>query len=119
MFDRDYSLPIIDFKNFEFGQVGEAFVFGISVLLIGMVTIFAVLCILWLFLIGFKLVFHDLPAKRKAKKKAAPVVNVVEKKAESDKVPDGELVAVIAAAIAAAESEHSGMKFKVVSFKRV
>ena len=84
-----------------------------------MVTVFSVLCILWIFLIGFKLLFHDLPAKRSAKKKAAPVINVIEKKVESTSVEEGELIAVIAAAIAMAESDHSGMKFKVVSFRRV
>lgn len=119
MFDMDFNLPIVDFSNFNFAQLGDAFLFGGSVLLLGMVTVFAVLCLLWLFLIGFKLVFHDLPAKRKAKKKSAPVASVVEKKVESATVDEGELVAVIAAAIAAAESDHSGMKFKVVSFKRV
>ena len=31
---------------------------------------------------------------------------------------DGELIAVIAAAIAMAENDHTGMKFRVVSFKR-
>ncbi len=33
-------------------------------------------------------------------------------------VDENEIVAVIAAAIACAESEHPGVKFKVVSFKR-
>ena len=119
MFDRDFSLPIIDFANFNIAQIGDAFIFGGLVLLLGMVSVFSVLCILWVFLIGFKLVFHDLPNKRKAKIKAAPVASVVEKKVEYQQDPEGEIVAVIAAAIAAAESEHTGMKFKVVSFKRV
>lgn len=119
MFDMDFSLPIVDFSSFNIAQLGKAFLFGGSVLLIGMVTVFAVLCILWLFLIGFKLVFHDLSKKKKAKKKAAPVASVVEKKVESNKPDDDEIIAVIAAAIAAAESEHNGMNFKVVSFRRV
>ena len=119
MFNKDFSLPIVDFSNFNFAQLGDAFIFGISVLLIGMVTVFSVLCILWVFLIGFKLIFHDLPAKRKANKKATPVATVVDKKVEASTTDDGEIIAVIAAAIAAAESENNGMKFKVVSFKRV
>ena len=119
MLELDFSLPIIDFANFDFSMIGNAFTYGGSVLLIGMATVFSVLCILWLFLIGFKLVFHDLPTKRNAKKKVAPVVNNVEKKVEADKVDDGELIAVIAAAIAMAENDHTGMKFRVVSFKRV
>ena len=119
MFDLDFSAPIVDFQNFDIAQFGTAFLYGGAVLLIGMVTIFSVLCILWLFLVGFKFFFHDLPAKRSAKKKATPIVNVVEKRVESTASDEGELIAVIAAAIAMAEGDHTGMKFKVVSFKRV
>ena len=119
MFNIDFNAPVVDFTSFDISQFGNAFLYGGSVLLIGMVTVFSVLCILWLFLVGFKLLFHDLPAKRNAKKKSAPVINIVEKKVESTSVEEGELVAVIAAAIAMAESDHSGMKFKVVSFRRV
>jgi sodium pump decarboxylase gamma subunit len=85
--------------------------------LIGMATIFAVLCLLWGFLALFKVVFHDLPAKKAAKSNetvavapAAPVANT--------STSDDEIIAVIAAAIAMAESECSDTKFKVVSFKR-
>ena len=119
MLNLDFSKPIVDFGNFDISQIGNAFLYGISVLLIGMITIFAVLCILWLFLVGFKLLFHDLPAKKLAKKKAAPIANPVERKAEVSATTDGELIAVITAAVAMAERDHSGMKFKVVSFRRV
>ncbi len=115
---EDYSKPIVDFANFDIAQLGNALLFGASMLLIGMVTVFAVLCILWLFLYFFKLLFHELPAKRAAKK-AAPVITTVDKESEETATDDGEIVAVIAAAIAMAESEHSGMKFRVVSFRKV
>ena len=119
MFGFDKSLPIVDFSNFEFSQIGEAFLYGGSVLLIGMATVFAVLCILWLCLIVFKLVFHDLPSKRATKNKVAQVLAPVEKTVEARKPEDGEIIAVIAAAIAMAESEHSGANFRVVSFRRI
>lgn len=116
---EDFSSPIVDFQNFEFSQLGEALLFGLAILVIGMITVFAVLCILWLFLYLFKLVFHDLPAKRSSKKSAAPIVNIVEKSDEDTKNDDGEIIAVIAAAISMAESDNSGMKFRVVSFRKV
>ena len=114
---EDYAKSIVDFSNFEVSQLGDAFVFGGDVLLIGMVTIFAVLCLLWVSLIAFQYFFHDLPEKRAKNATAvaapAPVVEQAPAKSSND-----EIVAVIAAAIAAAESENDGMKFRVVSFKR-
>ena len=66
----DYSKVIVDWANFDASQVTSALVFGGSILLIGMLTVFAVLCLLWLCLAVFKLFFHDLPGKRSGK---APV----------------------------------------------
>ena len=43
---EDYSKPIVDFANFDIAQLGNALLFGASILLIGMVTVFSVLCIL-------------------------------------------------------------------------
>ena len=108
----DYSKPIDGFM--------DKLLFGGQMVLIGMSVVFAVLVLLWISLLAFKLFFHDLPSKRKAKKsvevavKAAPVTETAIKKQTNDE----EIVAVIAAAIAAAESENSGLKFRVVSFKR-
>lgn len=119
MFNYDIKLPIVDFSNFEFSQIGEAFLYGGSVLLIGMATVFAVLCILWLCLYLFRLAFHDLPAKKAAKKNVAQVLTPIEKSTDSEKTDDGEIIAVIAAAIAMAESENHGAQFKVVSFRRI
>ena len=44
-------------------------------------------------------------------------LNLVEETSQPDQ--DEEIIAVIAAAIAMAESENSGLKFKVVSFRRI
>lgn len=116
---EDFSKPIVDFANFDIAQLGNALLFGFSILLIGMVTVFAVLCLLWLFLYLFRLFFHDIPAKKAAKKILSPVSAVVEKSETNTENAEEEIVAVIAAAIAMAESESSGMKFRVVSFRKV
>ena len=119
MFNFDFSEPIVNFSKFDFSQLGDALIFGGSMFLIGIVTVFAVLCLLWLFLIVFKLVFHDLPKKKPKKANVAPVIITPEKAVDVKKEDDKEIIAVIAAAIAMAESDNSGMKFRVVSFKRV
>ena len=119
MFNFDFSQPIIDFSNFDISQLGDAFLFGGSILLIGLGAVFSVLCILWLFLTVFKLVFHDLPKKRASKNKVTPIVHIPEKTDEAKTEDYGEILAVIAAAVAMAESDDSGTKFRVVSFKRV
>ena len=116
---EDFSKAIVDFSNFEFSQLGKALGFGGFMLLVGTATVFSVLCILWLCLTLFKIGFHDLPEKRakqaSAKEEApAPIVEV----APAPVAQDAEIVAAIAAAIAMAESESSGLKFKVVSFRR-
>ena len=97
---------------------GETFLFGLKIFLIGMGAVFAALCLIWLALYIFKLVFHDLPSKRSA----APVVaQKVEEATPTVEYVSGdeEIIAVIAAAIAMAESENSDAKFRVVSFRRV
>ena len=90
---------------------------GGMVVLTGMLTVFSVLAILWLTLVIFKFFFHDIKNKTKKTKvaapEAAPAISV------APVSHDEELVAVIAAAIAMAESESgNGTKFRVVSFKR-
>lgn len=112
---EDFAQKIIDFENFDISQLGTAAAFGGAIMLIGMLTIFSVLVIIWICLTLFKVFFHDIPAKKKVSSEPAPTVVVNEPVRAST---DEEIVAVIAAAIAMAESENSGMKFKVVSFKR-
>ena len=94
--------------------------FGAKMLGIGMLAVFGVLCLLWGALTLFKIFFYDLPAKKKTENEApeapapaAPAVAAVPAANE-----DEELIAVLAAAIAMAESECIGAKFRVVSFRR-
>ena len=94
----------------------DALAYGGQTVLIGMATVFAVLCLLWVCLILFKVFFHDMPEK-KAKAAVAVQTDAVQEVTVQDN-SDEEIVAVIAAAIAMAESESLGVKFNVVSFKR-
>ncbi len=110
----DYADKIIETKGFA-----ETLGFGGFMLLVGMATVFAVLILLWICLTLFKVGFHDLPEKRKKEAAAveeapAPVIEA----APAVTYDDGEVIAAIAAAIAMAEAESSGLKFKVVSFRR-
>ena len=93
----------------------EALGFGAEVVIIGMVAVFSVLGLLWGVLTVFKFVFAPASAKTKAPAPQPVTPAPVAYTAASD----AEIVAVIAAAIAMAESESdSGMKFRVVSFRR-
>ncbi len=110
---EDYGSSIIATKGFA-----ETLGFGAQILLIGMLTVFTVLCILWIALMIFKFFFHDL-AKQEHKEVAAPAPTPTPDHVAAPVSSDDEIVAVIAAAIAMAESETSnGIKFRVVSFKR-
>lgn len=103
----DYTAPI---KNF-----GEILTFGGQMILIGMATVFAVLCSLWLCLSIFKVVFTK---KESEKKKTAAEAVTAPTEEPVYVTDDAEIVAAIAAAIAMAESECEHTKFRVVSFKR-
>ena len=100
-------------KNMSFG---DKISFGGSTLLLGMATVFSVLIIIWISLIVLKFFLHDVPAAKEAQKNAAPAPTVEAPVVKT--ASDDEIVAVIAAAIAMAESESSGLKFRVVSFRR-
>ena len=93
----------------------DSLAYGGIMVLIGMVAVFGVLALIMFSLYAFKYFFHDLSNKKKAVpvKEAAPA-----EIATASVQNDEEIVAAIAAAIAAAESESDGIKFRVVSFKR-
>ena len=112
---NDFSQKIVDFANFDVSQLGTALVFGAAILLIGMIAIFGVLITIWACLAIFKFVFHDLPSRKAEKPVEKAVVADVAPTPVSD---PAEVIAAIAAAIAIAESESSGAKFRVVSFRR-
>ena len=108
---EDYGTAIIETKG-----LAETLGFGGQIVLIGMATVFSVLIIIMLALYAFKVVFHDIPAKKTSRKTEAP--EVLEAAPVQEATDDCEIIAVIAAAIAAAESESNGVKFRVVSFKK-
>ena len=97
---------------------GENLIFGGQVVLIGIATVFAVLGLLWACLTVFKIVFHDMANNKTAK--VVPDTAVTEEVAAPVVYNgnDDEIIAAIAAAIAMAESEVGGAKFRVVSFRR-
>ena len=111
---------LLDFSKEQFAQknlpMSEVLSSGGMVVLTGLLTVFAVLCVLWFALVMFKFFFHDLASgkkKKEIKSESAPAPQV---NAAND---DEEIIAVIAAAIAMAESECGSNKaFRVVSFKR-
>lgn len=103
----------------------EAWAKAAEVTLLGLGMVFAVLAILWAVLAVFKLVFaKDTVGKTEQKKPQtaeAPAPPVVTEQKATD---DGELIAVITAAVAAYRASEEGMNdaeaggFRVVSFKR-
>ncbi len=103
----------------DYGSFGDTALFGGFIVLIGMATVFSVLILLWAFLVLFKKIFHDIPEARANDQQVVEIVKEVSMAPTVAAPAEGEIVAVIAAAIAMAESESSGMKFKVVSFKRI
>jgi sodium pump decarboxylase gamma subunit len=104
----DYSQSISGFA--------DKLSFGGMMVLVGVAAVFSVLTIIWLSLTIFSSVFKNI-SERKQKKavESTPIPEPV----AVDTTADEEIVAVIAAAIAMAESESDGIKFKVVSFRRV
>ena len=92
--------------------------------LLGMVMIFAVLGLLWAVLAVFKLVMVGKEAKPAQKNAIAEAIAESASVAEEpEAVDDGELVAVIAAAIAAYRASEGmdaadASAFRVVSFRR-
>ena len=105
---------------------GEAWLYALEMMLLGMGMIFAVLGVLWGVLAIFKLVFARPKKEKKNSEapKSEPAVNVT---AEPVAAPvaatdDSELVAVLTAAIAAYEAEQNPnaapANFRVVSYRR-
>ncbi len=107
--ESDYSSVIIKDKGLI-----ETLLFGSQILLIGMATIFSVLILLWLCVSLFNLFSGN--ASKNTDAVPAPVIEVAPKASAAN--ANDEIVAVIAAAIACAEAEGNGSKFRVVSFRR-
>ncbi len=86
---------------------------GGKMILLGMLTVFSVIFIIWLMLVVFKFFVYDLPGKKSIKEEQHEPVKC------SD---DEETVAVIMAAISAYRAAESpdgkASPFKVISFKK-
>ncbi len=111
----NYLLPILEVQtNAPIDGFGERILYGLQMLLIGMLIVFAVLILLWLSLEISGRIFKNLADKAKpvAEKKAEPAA--VAAAPASD---DAELIAVLTAAVAAMQSAP-GARFRVVSFRR-
>ena len=117
-------------------NLGQRFEYAMQGTATGMVMVFAVLGLLWGIVSLSRVIFYDIPNKKKAaaekaekKEEVAPVVATTPSEApvvapvETDAMDDGELAAIITAAVAAMlvseeyKNEFVG-GFRVVSFKR-
>ena len=104
----------------------EAWMKAAEVTIMGLGAVFAVLAVLWLVLSVFKLIFANDSTKSKTavKKDIASEPKPEPIAVAESKTDDGELIAVITAAIAAYRASEEGLTgdavngFRVVSFKR-
>ncbi len=96
-------------------SLADKFLYGGEILLIGMATIFASLITLLLILLLFKYIFGGFGKEQSKTGALIQESNPLTVQSSGD---NEEVVAVIAAAIAMAESESNGLKFRVVSFRR-
>lgn len=91
--------------------------YGGQMLLIGMSVVFAVLLLLWGALELFHLIVATIEGKRTKTEEPAPAPVPASENGSPD--DESELVAVMAAAIAAASEENPEGSFRVVSFRRI
>jgi sodium pump decarboxylase gamma subunit len=112
MLEIDPNLPI--------DNKWDAFVYGGGVFLRGMLTVFAVLCIIWFCLVLVRLLIEKMNGTTESRPEETPApAPIAVAPVAPQATDDGELIAVIAAAIAAAEAETGRTGFRVVSFHRV
>ncbi len=106
---------------------GDRLEYALQGTVTGMLMVFGVLTLLTLILYGSKYVFYDIPNKRNPKPKKLGEVNAETMPGQASEVSEaydnGELAAVITAAIAAMiesgeSKEEFANGFRVVSFKR-
>lgn len=101
----DYTQPIGGFLN--------KLSFGVMMLIIGMLAVFTVLIIIWAALAAFSRL-----SERKKTAKSAPKQEIKTETYHKNTADERELIAVLTAAVYAAESENNGLKFRVVSFRK-
>jgi sodium pump decarboxylase gamma subunit len=109
---ENYNEVIINTQGFM-----ETLTYGAKMVLIGMLAVFSVLCLIWFCLYLFGVAFNGASVKNKDEKTVKEEVNITPLESSGSE-NDDEIIAVIAAAIAMAESEAEGTKFRVVSFRR-
>lgn len=85
----------------------------------GIEPMYIVLAIGMILAVGFYIYKTKFANNSKNIEQNDEVADVTPKNNVDDNGLDEEIVAVIAAAIAMAESESSGLKFRVVSFRRI
>lgn len=95
-------------------EYSEILLLGLQVVLIGMLAVFSVLTVIW----GCISLLSVLLSKKKEEAKVETVIPQPAAPAPVATTDGNEIIAVIAAAIAAAESDAPGCKFRVVSFNR-
>lgn len=122
--------PLLTAASAELGGAfsAERWAYAGRMTLLGMVMIFSVLALLWIVLVIFKNVMFGRDPKPEKEKSAiaevvAESVAVVEEEPVAPATDDAELVAVIAAAIAAYRTSEGmdaidASAFRVVSFRR-
>ena len=94
---------------------------GITTALLGMLTVFAVLSLIWGSLEVFKYVFYTLPEQRKQAEAEEEAAESVPTPVSAPQADDKAVVAAIIAAITAAREEEgipSTVPFRVVSFRK-
>ena len=104
--------------NQPIAGLGEKLAYGGKMLIVGMGIVFTVIVSLFICLSIFKYVGQKVTQKVKSSPKVEATPEVQSAPAPTSN-NDEEIVAVIAAAIAAASAEMPNKKFRVVSFKRI
>lgn len=97
--------------------VAEALSQGLQVTVVGLCIVFSVLIILMLVLMAMKVVFYR-PNKTESQKMAKTEVKTQKPTSKKDDMDEGELVAVLTAAIAASLNT-STYNLNIKSYKRV
>jgi len=122
MLNFNYSQFLLEVDvNQPIADVGEKLAYGGKMMLVGMGIVFSVIISLYICLSIFKFVCQKLTQGSDTQSKPSVVESApaVVPAPVSQVSQDEEIVAVIAAAIAAASSEMPDKKFRVVSFKRL
>lgn len=101
------------FNITDASTMGDRLLLGAITLLLGMVVVFSILALIFFTVKLLQLLFH----KKSAAKTPVPAPAPVETAAPASNTPDGTVLAVIVAAVAAVTGEAPS-SFRVVSFKK-